>query len=266
MDYPSDITPEQYEEIRPLLEDFKADTKPRKISLYEVLCAIFYLLRTGCQWRMMPHDFPKWATCYYYFRQWKQKDDELDESLLDQILAKLVKASRVDEERKEKTSFCIIDSQSVKNAASAKSKGYDAGKKISGIKRHIGVDTQGRPHFIHVTTADVTDRNGAIEGIEKNMKNLSAVIRFLADSGYSGDNFKNEVEQLIGADVKVVKRKQKGKFAVLAFRWIVERSFAWIEKFRRLWKNCEADIHNSEQMMKLAFREFKLLKNIFCIL
>ena len=111
MDYPSDITPEQYEEIRPLLEDFKADTKPRKISLYEVLYAIFYLLRTGCQWRMMPHDFPKWATCYYYFRQWKQKDDELDESLLDQILAKLVKASRVDEERKEKTSFCIIDSQ-----------------------------------------------------------------------------------------------------------------------------------------------------------
>ena len=102
-------------------------------------------------------------------------------------------------------------------------------------------------------TADVTDRNGAIEGIEKNMETLSAVIRFLADSGYSGDNFKNEVEQLIGADVKVVKRKQKGKFAVLAFRWIVERSFAWIEKFRRLWKNCEADIHNSEQMMKLAF-------------
>ena len=202
---------------------------------------------------MMPHDFPKWATCYYYFRQWKQKDDELDESLLDQILAKLVTASRVDEERKEKTSFCIIDSQSVKNAASAKSKGYDAGKKISGIKRHIGVDTQGRPHFIHVTTADVTDRNGAIEGIEENMENLSVVIRFLADSGYSGDNFKDEVEQLIGADVKVVKRKQKGKFAVLAFRWIVERSFAWIEKFRRLWKNCEAHIHTSEQMMKLAF-------------
>ena len=119
---------------------------------------------------MMPHDFPKCATCYCYFRQWKQKDDEFDESLLDQILAKLVKESRVNEERKEKTSFCIIDSQSVKNAASSKSKGYDAGKKISGIKRHIGVDTQGRPYFIHVTTADVTDRNGAIEGIEKNME------------------------------------------------------------------------------------------------
>ena len=233
MNYPSDITLEQYEEIRPLLETFKGNTKPRRISLYQVLCAIFYLLNTGCQWRMIPHDFPKWTTCYYYFRQWKQKDDEVEESLFDQILTRLVRESRVNEERKEKTSFCIIDSQSVKNAASAKSKGYDAGKKTSGIKRHIGVDTQGRPHFIHITTAEVTDRNGAVEGIDKNMENLSEVIRFLADGGYSGENFKNNIKRLIGADVKVIKRKQKGKFTVLAFRWIVERSFAWIEKFRR---------------------------------
>ena len=89
MDYPSDITPEQYEEIRPLLEDFKGDTKPRKISLYEVLCAIFYLLSTGCQWRMMPKDYPNWNTCYYYFRCWSKKKGNKSESVFEEVLKKI---------------------------------------------------------------------------------------------------------------------------------------------------------------------------------
>lgn len=155
--------------------------------------------------------------------------------------------------RKDKTSFGIIDAQSVQNADTAKEKGYDAGKKVSGIKRHIVVDTMGLPHAIIVTTANVTDRNGAIEMITLNLDNLSCVQKFLVDGGYSGEIFANAVKELCGADVEVVKRNELHKFVMLPRRWVVERSFGWLDKARRLWKNCEHSIQNSCQMVVFAF-------------
>jgi len=155
--------------------------------------------------------------------------------------------------RKDKTSFGIIDAQSVQNADTAEEKGYDAGKKVSGIKRHIVVDTMGLPHAIIVTTANITDRNGAIEMITLNLDNLSCVRKFLVDGGYSGENFANAVKELCGADVEVVKRNELHKFVVLPQRWVVERSFGWLDKARRLWKNCERKIHNSCQIVIFAF-------------
>lgn len=154
--------------------------------------------------------------------------------------------------RKDKTSFGIIDAQSVQNADSAEDKGYDAGKKVSGIKRHIIVDTQGLPHALLVTTANITDRNGAIEMIGLNLESLSEVKKFLVDGGYSGKPFAKAVAQLCGADVEVVKRDELHKFVVLPMRWVVERTFGWLDKSRRLWKNCEYSLHNSLQMMILA--------------
>jgi len=165
----------------------------------------------------------------------------------------LVINHRNGELRKDKTTFGIIDAQSVQNADSASEKGYDAGKKISGIKRHIIVDSMGLPHALLVTTADVTDRNGAIQMIGLNINDLCHVEKFLVDGGYSGVTFANAVKELCGADVEVAKRKCKNGFEVIPQRWVVERSHGWIDKFRRLWKNCEQSLHNSLQMLVFAF-------------
>jgi transposase len=110
----------------------------------------------------------------------------------------------------------------------------------------------GLPHAILITTADVTDRNGAIEMIWFNLDNLSDVKRFLVDGGYSGENFANAVKLLCGAEVEVVKRNELHKFVVLPRRWVVERTFAWLDKYRRLWKNCERDLLRSSQMTIFA--------------
>ena len=164
-----------------------------------------------------------------------------------------VGAVRQSNGRKEQTSFCIVDSQSVKNTDSADSKGYDAGKKVSGIKRHIAVDTQGLPHAIHVTTANVTDRAGALAMFDENRADLSQIQKVLVDGGYTGKPFAAAVQSRLGAAVEVVKRNELHTFVVLPKRWVVERSFAWLEKCRRLWKNCERKLNTSLQMVVLAF-------------
>ncbi len=146
-----------------------------------------------------------------------------------------------------------MDSQSVKNTDSAGNKGYDAGKKVSGIKRHIAVDSQGLPHAIHVTTADVTDRAGALAMFEQSRADLSRVQNVMVDGGYTGKPFAATVQNLLGASVEVVKRNELHTFVVLPKRWVVERSFAWLEKCRRLWKNCEGKLNTSLQMVVLAF-------------
>ena len=146
-----------------------------------------------------------------------------------------------------------MDSQSVKNTDSAENKGYDAGKKVSGIKRHIAVDTQGLPHAIHVTTANVGDRAGALAMFALRQGDLSGVQQVLVDGGYSGKPFAVAVQGLLGASVEVAQRHELHTFVAIPQRWVVERSFAWLEKCRRLWKNCEGKLNTSLQMVVLAF-------------
>lgn len=141
----------------------------------------------------------------------------------------------------------------MKNTDSAGHKGYDAGKKVSGIKRHIAVDTQGLPHAWCVTTADVTDRDGALMALATAKQHLGQVSKVLVDGGYSGERFAKAVKDLIAADVQVAKRNELRTFAVMPQRWVVERSFAWLEKCRRLWKNCERKLDTSLQFIVLAF-------------
>lgn len=155
--------------------------------------------------------------------------------------------------RKEKTSMVIVDAQSVKNTDTAREKGYDAGKKVSGIKRHIAVDTNGLPHGIEVTTANVTDRDGAILMTQQSKENLSEVEKMLVDGSYSGENFARTIKKAVGATVEVVKRNELHTFKVIPKRWVVERSFSWLEKCRRLWKNCERKLSTSRHMIILAF-------------
>jgi len=162
--YPSDITREQFDIIQEDLESAKKITKPRKKNLFDIFCAIMYLMKSGCQWRMIPSDFPNFQIVYYYYNIWSSigKDGS---TILSKVLNKLVTMHRNDDLRKDKTTFGIVDSQSTQNADTAEEKGYDAGKKVSGIKRHAVVDTMGLPHALLVTTADVTDRDGVIKMI-----------------------------------------------------------------------------------------------------
>jgi len=151
------------------------------------------------------------------------------------------------------TSMAIADAQSVPNASSARIKGYDAGKKVSGIKRHIAVDTNGLPHGIHITPANETDRNGAVELFEIHKENLTSLEKVLVDGGYSGEVFASRIYELLHVVVEVPKRSELRKFVVMPQRWIVERSFSWLEKCRRLWRNCESLLSSSKAMVQLAF-------------
>lgn len=160
---------------------------------------------------------------------------------------------RNDNLKKEKPTLAIIDAKSIKNTDTAKEKGYDANKKVSGIKLHIVVDTMGLPHAAFVTCADMPDRKGALKTIESQLDTFCCVKKFIVDGGYTGKKFAKEIKKLCNAEVEVIKRKQTHEFEVLPIRWIVERSFGWLEKYRRLWKNCERKLNNSLQMTILAF-------------
>jgi transposase len=252
--YPSDITLEQFSQILPMLESARRKTKPRTVDLYEVLCAMLYLLRTGCQWRALPSDFPKWRTVHSYFAKWSEPGKD-GASLLQRALVKQVEAARQRLGRDACTKFLIVDAQSVKNADTAGLKGYDGGKRISGIKRHIAVDTQGLPHAVAVSTAEVTDRLGALQAFQRCKSSLGLVQSVLADGGYVGEPFAQGVREALGehVTVQIAKRSELHTFAVIPKRWVVERSFAWLEKNRRLWKNCERWLNTSLQFIHLAF-------------
>ena len=169
-----------------------------------------------------------------------------------------MKQERERDGRAAKTTFGIVDAQSVKNADTAREKGYDAGKKVSGIKRHLTVDTNGFPHAIHVTTADVGDRQGALERFAYNRDSLSEGLKVLVDGGYTGAPFAQGVADLLGAAVEVAQRNELHKFVVIPRRWVVERCFAWLEKCRRLWKNCGRKLNTSLQFIVLAFLQLLL--------
>ncbi|MBI4067850.1 IS5 family transposase [Candidatus Kaiserbacteria bacterium] len=261
MAYPSDISRAQFKRIRPILERSRKKTKPRELDLYDVFNALLYITKTACQWRALPKDYPDYRAVHYYFRVWSKVSKGKKESTLDVVLKKIGRARRTKNGRKPCTSMAIVDAQSVKNTETAHLKGYDGGKKVSGIKRHIAVDTNGLPHAIHVTAASVTDRAGAIEMAEKNKQNLRSVKKTLVDGGYTGEPFRGAMKDILDAEVEVAKRSELHTFAVIPKRWVVERSLSWLEKCRRLWKNCERLVTSSVGMVQLAFIRI-LLKRI----
>lgn len=172
----------------------------------------------------------------------------------------MVEETRIINGRDKKTSFVIVDSQSVKNTDTAEEKGYDGGKKVSGIKRHIIVDTQGLVHAFHITTANVSDREAALEAFCLFSGDLSQVEKVLVDGAYTGQDFADSTQAILQASVEIAKRNTLHTFAVIPKRWVAERSFSWLEKCRRLWKNCERKINTSVQMMVLAFTSILLRK------
>lgn len=208
-------------------------TRSRKHNLREVWNAISYLVKTSCQWRYLPSDFPDWRIVYYYFSVWTKS------GLIQDIHDTLVKKSRKNSGRKSQPTVAIIDAQSVKNTLiSSQQRGYDAGKKVKGIKRHMTVDTQGNILAIDVQSASVQDRDGATSVISKMCDKWVKIKKIFADGGYRGKLI-TVIKEKFNIDIEIVKTKDLPTFKVLPKRWIIERTFAWVETNRRVAKNFE---------------------------
>lgn len=178
-DYPSYMDAVRFSRIEPLLEGSSKKTKPLEVSLHEIFNAVLYVLREGVRWRALPHDFPKWSTVYYHFAKWRDHIDPASKlSLLALVLKELTRADREADGRDGETTMIIIDAQSVKNTDPAELKGYDGGKKVSGIKRHLAVDSRGLPHMIWVTTANISDKAGAREMIAQRAGEFGKVKKY----------------------------------------------------------------------------------------
>jgi putative transposase len=221
--YPTDMSNSQWQ----IISKYLNTQRSRKYELRHIMNAILYVVKTGCQWRMLPHDFPNWKIVYYYFSTWKKA------STIEHIHEELVEETRKRNRKNEEPTVGIIDAQSVKNTlVSSESRGFDAGKKIKGIKRHIIVDSLGLILAVVIQSASTQDRNGAMEVMEKLVECWKKITKVFADSGYNGELIQ-KVKQRFKITVEIIKKKEEHLFKVLPKRWIVERTFAWIDTSRR---------------------------------
>jgi putative transposase len=244
--YLTDLTEAEWELIMPYFPPPSREGRPRKHSTREIVCAIFYLLRTGCQWEMIPNDFPKWKTVYHYYRLWRWN------GLWEKIYQVLHQKYRVQVGREAEPTAAIIDSQSVKTTEAGGERGYDAGKKINGRKRHLLVDTLGFPLVVKVHAANIQDRDGAVEVLAKAQNKYKELSLVWADGGYSG-KLVEWVKEYLGLNLEIVKRSDDVKgFEVLPRRWVVERTHGWVGRNRRMSKEYERLPENSEANIYLA--------------
>jgi putative transposase len=240
--YPSNLSDGQWA----MISNFFDIKRSRKYNLREIVNGVMYLVKTGCQWRMLPGDFPSWKIVYYYFSTWKKN------GVWEGIHEALVMKTRKRAGKGEEPTVGIIDAQSVKGTlVSSQDRGFDAGKKINGIKRHIIVDTLGLILAIVIQSASVQDRLGAPSVIRDMKENWMKVIKIFADGGYTG-TLTDKAKALFNIDIEVIKRSEQHKFKVLPKRWIVERTFAWIDTNRRNSKNYERLNQTSVAMVHLS--------------
>jgi putative transposase len=248
--YSSNLTDSQWKAILDILQD----KRKRKHTLREIFDALFYLLKTGCQWRMLPLHFPSWKLVYYYFTKWK------NDGTIELIHELLRDKTRKKAGRNESPSVGIIDSQSIKTTRiGGLSRGIDGGKKTKGRKRHIIVDTMGLLLAVVVHAANEHDSKSAPMVIAELRGRFSRMVKIIADGGYRGELVEN-TRKIFGWVVEIVMRSDTAtKFEVLPKRWIVERTFAWFESYRRLSKDFEYQTETSQAMIQLSM--IKLMLN-----
>jgi putative transposase len=253
--YQSDLTDKQWETIEAMLPPVHPMGRPRLYSNRRIIAAILYLIKTGCQWRMIPKDMPHWQSCYRYFSMLKKDGTWL------RIHEWLRNKIRLQEGRKSAPTAAIIDSQSVKSASHCGVRGYDAGKRINGRKRHILVDTLGLVLLSKVHEASIQDRDGArllLQGLEKAFGWISLI---WADGGYAGTlvGWVRAITRYRKIKLEIVKRSDDAKgFEVLPWRWVVERTFGWLVQNRRLARDYETTISSAEAMIHIAMIKLML--------
>ena len=251
--YPSDLTDAQWQVLRPQAEAVMMDLRratgrPMVYALRAMVDAIAYVARNGIEWRALPVDFPPWKAVYAFFERWSER------GLPQQLVGRLREELRAGAGRDRQPSAAIVDSQSIKAAdvVPAKTRGYDSGKKINGRKRHIAVDVEGFLLAVVVTTANIGDRMGAKFLVISLLDTFTRLKLVWADSGYDGRPLADWVRAVAGMSLVVIKRTEAHTFKVVPRRWVVERTFGWLLRYRRLVRDYERRPEHHEAMVYWA--------------